>query len=126
MFLPRQLPEQLRIDPPSMNDHIKSHKKRKHKHKTIDRSEDKSDGFLAASKPSKLPSDAYSFIKHETHAGPFPMMPTAETVLHSGGVGSVAPTTQLLQQQQVYASAGVCACVRVCVCVCVCVGGCGV
>jgi hypothetical protein len=110
-LLPGPLPEQFRIDPPSMNDHTKSRKKKKHKHKNIDRSEDKSDSFPPAPKQSKLPSDAYSFIKHEPHASPF-MMASTETVLHVGGGGSVGgssvtTTGQMMQPTNPYASAGV-------------------
>ena len=109
-----------------MGGHSKSRKKRKHKHKSIDRSEDKSDSYHAPSKPSKPPSDAYSFIKHEPHMSSF-MMPGSETVLHSGGgvVGGASAGSmvgggggvvgasgvsagQILQQQPVYASAGAC------------------
>ena len=97
-----------------MNSHSKSRKKKKHKHKNIDRAEEKTDPFHATPKPSKLPSDAYSFIKHESHISPFTMT-TSETVLHVGGGGgggissiggSVVSAGQMLQQQQVYTGAG--------------------
>ena len=124
-----QLPEQFRIDPPSMAAHTKSRKRKKHKHKSIDRSEDKSDPvYHTPPKPSKMPSDAYSFIKHESsHMTSF-MVPGSETVLHSGGggagvvgggggggmvgggggglVGGGVSAGQILQQQPVYASQG--------------------
>ena len=86
-----QLPEQLRIDPPSMAEHSKSRKKRKHKHRNINRSEDKSDIYPAAPRPAKLPSDAYSFIKHEPPPGSFPMTAAPEAVLHGGGPSQILP-----------------------------------
>ena len=117
-----------------MAGHSKSRKKRKHKHKNIDRTEEKSSSYHTALKPSKPPTDTYSFIKHEPHF----MMPGAETVLHVGGGGGgvVGPTgvvgggvggggvsaAQILQQQQVVygTSAGISTSVTsVCVCVCV-------
>ena len=113
-----------------MASHTKSRKKKKHKHKNIDRSEDKSEANPSASKSFKLPSDAYSFIKHEQHMTNFMMSGTSETVLHSGGGGggivggggggmvgggggglvgaSGVSAGQILQQQPVYASQSTC------------------
>ncbi|CAI7993071.1 Mediator of RNA polymerase II transcription subunit 19 [Geodia barretti] len=123
-LLPGPLPEQFRIDPPSMTGHTKSRKKKKHKHKNIDRSEDKSDTSHTPPKSFKLPPDAYSFIRHESHMSTF-MMQGSETVLHSGGggagmvgggggmvaggglvAGGGVSAGQILQQQPVYASQG--------------------
>ena len=107
-----------------MTGHTKSRKKKKHKHKNIDRSEDKSDTSHTPPKSFKLPPDAYSFIRHESHMSTF-MMQGSETVLHSGGggagivgggggmvaggglvAGGGVSAGQILQQQPVYASQG--------------------
>ena len=104
-----QLPEHLQIDPPSV-ELGKPRKKRKHKHGNIERVDDMTDIGAPVPKLAKMPSDAYSFIKPESHQTMF-------TPEHgAAGVGSSA--TQILSQQSI-TSTGSCECVCVCVCVCV-------
>lgn len=51
------------MDPPSLNP--KPHKRRKHKHKNIEKGEDILEGAAPLSK-AEVPSDAYSFIKQDS------------------------------------------------------------
>ena len=51
------------MDPPSLDP--KPHKKRKHKHKNIEKGEEGGEGIGPSSK-AEVPSDAYTFIKQDT------------------------------------------------------------
>ncbi len=77
-----------RIDPPTVES--KPHKKRKHKHKTIEKGEVGSEGGNGPPPPSqkiKLPPDAYSFIKQDisTTSTHIPHVPTHMTTHSHGG-----------------------------------------
>lgn len=67
------LPEQYCMDPLSAGSKH-THRKRKHKHRTLEKTNMSSSDSLPTSHHAKFPSDAYSFIKHE---------PPSPTVLHS-------------------------------------------
>ncbi len=101
-----QLPEMYRIDPPSVESKP-HHKKRKHKHKNIEKGEGGSE--LANGPPPskiKLPSDAYSFIKqdmssvspHISHAPPH-MAPHSHGGYLPGGGGDVSVGGVIKQHQ---------------------------
>ena len=60
----QQLPEPYRMDPQSLEPK-QHHRKRKRKHKAIDRTDDGTDPAVQNQQGSKIPSDVYSFIKEE-------------------------------------------------------------
>lgn len=69
-----QLPEQYRIDPPSQETRS-HHRKKKHKHKNLDKTGEDGSDFNPPSTKVKMPGDAYSFVKQEPSSSPF--LPTS-------------------------------------------------
>lgn len=81
-LLPGPLPEMYRMDPP-LAESKPHHKKRKHKHKNIEKGEDGGETSAPPSSKFKLPSDAFTFIKSEStslpHLAPSHAPPHAHT-----------------------------------------------
>ena len=70
-----QLPEQYRMDPPSQETHS-HHRKKKHKHKSIEKIGEEGTDLNPPSVKVKMPGDAFSFVKPESasllHSTPSP------------------------------------------------------
>ena len=93
-FFHPQLPEQYRIDPPSLESKH-HHKRKKHKRKAIEKAaEDGGDTGPPAAK-AKMPSDAFTFIKHEPPHSHYPS-PQAQ-LGHSFSGSSIVQTTSVIQ-----------------------------
>ena len=71
------------MDAPSL--HPKPHKKRKHKHKNIEKGEEGDEGMGPSSK-AEVPSDAYKFIKQEmSFSTPHISLAPTHTTSHAHG-----------------------------------------
>ena len=94
----QQLPESYRMDPQSLEPK-QHHRKRKRKHKAIDRTDDGTEPAVQNPQGSKIPSDVYSFIKEEPLSGVLhPYAPSHPQPSHShstitatGSVGVPVP-----------------------------------
>ena len=65
-----QLPEQYRIDPP-LQEARSHHRKKKHKHKNLDKPGEDGSDLNPPSTKVKMPGDVYTFVKQE------PSLPTS-------------------------------------------------
>ena len=93
-FFHPQLPEQYRIDPPSLESKH-HHKRKKHKRKPIEKAaEDGGDMGPPAAK-AKMPSDAFTFIKHEQPHSHYP--PAPSQVGHAFSGSPMVQTTSVIQ-----------------------------
>lgn len=106
------LPEPYKMDPPSLEHPKHHHKKRKHKHRAVDKTEDSSDSLSLSSQPSKIPSDAYSFIKQEPPmlhpiASSHPQPPHSHplSTFTTGAVGMSVPVGSKVISGHAYSSA---------------------
>ena len=108
-----QLPEMYRMDPPSV-EAKPHHKKRKHKHKNLDKGGD--GGELASGMPSskfKVPPDAYSFIKqdmssispHIAHAPPHTSSHSHSSYMSGGDTSVGGMIKQHLPAKDILAAA---------------------
>lgn len=103
-LLPGPLPEQYRIDPPS-HEARSHHRKKKHKHRSIEKIGDEGTDLNPPSTKVKMPADAYSFAKSEPssllHSTPSPNVyssPGPISVPKVGATGShlsIAPSSVL-------------------------------
>lgn len=94
LFLHPQLPEQYRIDPPSLESKH-HHKRKKHKRKPIEKAaEDGGDMGPPAAK-AKMPSDAFNFIKHEPPHSHYP--PPPSQLGHAFSGSPMVQTTSVIQ-----------------------------
>ncbi|XP_064392050.1 uncharacterized protein LOC135339729 [Halichondria panicea] len=112
-LLPGPLPEMYRMDPPSV-EAKPHHKKRKHKHKNLDKGGD--GGELASGMPSskfKVPPDAYSFIKqdmssispHIAHAPPHTLSHSHSSYMSGGDTSVGGMIKQHLPAKDILAAA---------------------
>lgn len=89
-----QLPEQYRIDPPS-HESRSYHRKKKHKHRAIDKVGDEGSDLNPPSSKVKMPADAYGFMKTDSQShGSMPerSMPQLQKVVPGGHVYPTAMT----------------------------------